>query len=71
MRGDTMTDNVVQLNTTDKQEVLANRMYVGLHELIAELLEDGMSIYAVIGVLHSAGQMLSHEINYSYEEDEE
>jgi len=71
MRGDTMTDNVVQLNTTDKQEVLANRMYVGLHELIAELLEDGMLIYAVIGVLHSAGQMLSHEINYAYEDDEE
>jgi hypothetical protein len=66
-----MTDNVVQLPQADKQDILATRMYTGLHELIAELLEDDMSIYAVIGVLHTAAQMLSNEINYSYEEDEE
>lgn len=66
-----MTDNVVQLPQADKQQILAERMYLGLHELIAELLEDDMSIYAVIGVLHTAAQMLSNEINYSYEDDEE
>lgn len=71
MCGDTMRDNVVQINTSDKQEILINRMYIGLHELLTELLEDDMSIYAAIGVLHSAGQMLSHEINYAYEDDEE
>lgn len=66
-----MTDNVVKLPQADKQDILATRMYTGLHELIAELLEDDMSIYAVIGVLHTAAQMLSNEINYAYEEDEE
>ena len=66
-----MTDNVVQLPQADKQQILADRMYMGLHELVAELLEDDMSIYAVIGVLHTAAQMLSNEINYAYEEDEE
>lgn len=65
-----MSDNVVQLNTTDKQDVLAERMYTGLHELIAELLEDGMSLFAVIGVLSSASQMLCQEINYSYDDKE-
>jgi hypothetical protein len=65
-----MSDNVVQLNTADKQDVLAERMYTGLHELIAELLEDGMSIFAVIGVLSSASQMLCQEINYSYDDEE-
>jgi hypothetical protein len=64
-----MSDNVVQLNTADKQELLAERMYTGLHELIADLLEDGMSIYAVIGVLTSASQMLCHEMNYSYDDE--
>lgn len=64
-------NNVVQLNTADKQDILASRMYAGLHELIAELLEDDMSIYAVIGVLHTAAQMLSNEINYSYDDCEE
>lgn len=65
-----MSDNVVQLNTTDKQDVLAERMYTGLHELIAELLEDKMSIFAVIGVLSSASQMLCQEMNYSYDDEE-
>jgi hypothetical protein len=65
-----MSDNVVQLNTTDKQDVLAERMYTGLHELIAELLEDGMSLFVVVGVLASASQMLCQEMNYSYDDEE-
>lgn len=64
-----MSDNVVQLNTADKQDLLAERMYIGLHELIADLLEDGMSIYAVIGVLTSASQMLCQEMNYAYDDE--
>ena len=64
-----MSDNVVQLNTADKQDLLAERMYLGLHELIAELLEDGMSIYAVIGVLTSDSQMLCQEMNYAYDDE--
>lgn len=66
-----MTDNIVQLNTADKQDVLANRMYMGLHEIIADVLEDGMSLYAVVGVLHGAAQMLSHEMNNAEYDDEE
>ena len=64
-----MSDNVVQLNTADKQDLLAERMYIGLHELITDLLEDGMSIYAVIGVLTSASQMLCQEMNYAYDDE--